>query len=91
MWRDLELFELYRWALAIVCTVYAAIRIGQTLAGWLRYFGSGRHTMVLGRYAGILLLRLQIRRFAWDLGQIGALLAVLGGVLYLHRLLGTPA
>jgi len=87
MLGDLDFFVLYRWALATVCAIYAAVRSGQSLWRWLGYFSSSRHTAVLGRYAGILLLRLKIRRFTSDFCQIALLLLVLGCVVYWHRVL----
>ena len=80
-----DLFDLYRWLLAIVCAVYTVVCVWQSLWRWLNYFGSSRHTAFLGRYAGVLLLRMRFRRFAWDLCQIAVLLAMLGVVLYRHR------
>ena len=85
---DGELFVLYRWLLAIVGAVYTVVQTGRSLWRWLGYFGSSRRTAVLGRYTGLLLLRVRLRRLAWDLGQIAVLLAVLGYVIYLHRTLG---
>jgi hypothetical protein len=85
---DVDLFVLYRWSLAIVCAVYTVVRTGQSLWGWLAFFSQSRRTAVLGRYAGVLLLRTRMQRFAWELGQIAVLSAVLGYVIYLHRTLG---
>lgn len=85
MLGDTELFVMYRWILAGVCTVYTMVCVGQSLWRWLDYFGSSRRTMVLGRYAGVLMLRLRLRRFGWELGQIAVLLAILCYVVYLHR------
>ena len=82
---DVDLFVLYRWLLAIVCTVYTVVRTGQSLWRWLAYFSSSRHTAVLGRYTALLLVRLRARRFGWELCQIAVLLAVLGYVIHLHR------
>ena len=80
-----DLFVMYRWLLVIVCTVYTLLCLGQTLFGWLLYFGQSRRTQVLGHYAFVLLLRTRFRRFSRDLWEIGALLAILGVVVYLHR------
>ena len=84
----LDLFEFYRWLLAIVCAVYTVVQVARSLWVWLAWFGSSRQTAVLGRYTAVLLLRLRLRRFARDLGQIVVLLAMLAGVLYLHRWVG---
>ena len=84
---DGDLFVLYRWMLAGVCTIYTIVCIGQSLLRWLDFFSTSRQTVLLGRYAGLLLLRVRLRRLAWDLAQIVALLAVLACVVYLHRTL----
>ena len=81
---ELDLFVTFRWMLATICTVYAAVCIWQSLWGWLNYFSSSRQTAVLGRYTVVLLLRLKIRRFAGELLQIAAWLLVLGLLVYLH-------
>lgn len=84
---DFDLFIVYRWLLALVCTVYVIVTVGQSLLGWWSYFHSSRYTAVLGRYTAVLLLRIRVRRFAWELFQIAVLLLVLGGLLYGHRIL----
>jgi hypothetical protein len=85
MAREPDLFEVYRWLLLIVGTVYTIVCLGQVLWRWLDYFGQSRPKRVLGHYAVVLLLRTRLRRFAWDLCQVGALLAVLLYIIYLHR------
>ncbi len=85
MLADLQIFATFRWLLAIVCTVYTIIVTGQTLRGWLVYFMSGRHEQFLGRYTLALLLRTRFRQFAWELTQIGGLLAALCFLVYAHR------
>ena len=84
---DFDLFIVYRWLLALVCTIYVVVTVGQSLLGWWIYFHGSRYTAVLGRYTAVLLLRIRIRRFAWDLCQIVVLLVVLGAILYGHRFL----
>ncbi|HSW46375.1 MAG TPA: hypothetical protein VLM89_12475 [Phycisphaerae bacterium] len=89
MW-DLDFFETFRWLLAMVCTVYAAVVTWRSLVGWLAYFQSSRETAVLGRYTLVLLLRMRVRRFAGELLQIVVLTAILILLLYAHRG-GSPA
>lgn len=86
--QEPDLFEMYRWLLVIVGTVYTLICMAQTLFRWLDYFSESRRKQVLGHYAVVLLLRIRLRQFAWDLCQIAALLAVLAMVIYAHRWLG---
>ena len=85
MTREPDLFEMYRWLLVIICSVYTLVCISQSLYGWIAYFGQSRRTQVLGRYAFVLLIRTRLKRFRRDLWQIGLLLAILGIVVYAHR------
>jgi hypothetical protein len=89
VWTDLDLFQMYRWLLALVCTVYAAVVTVRSLGSWLAYFRESRQTAVLGRYTLVLLLRMRLRRFGGELIQIGLLLVVLIGLIYAHRGVGS--
>ena len=84
MIADLEIFGTYRWLLAIVCTVYAAVLTAQWLWSWLKWFASSRQTAVLGRYASLLLIRIRFLRFGWELVQILVLLGAFFYVVSLH-------
>jgi hypothetical protein len=84
MIADFDLFVTFRWLLATVCSVYAAIVTWRSLVGWLTYFRSSRQTAVMGRYTLVLLLRLRLRRFAGELLQIAAWTALLILLLYAH-------
>ncbi len=88
MLADVDLFNMFRWVLGTVCTIYALVVSWQSLWAWLNYFSSSRNAAVLGRYAFVLLVRLKLRRFAGDLAEIGLLLAMLGGIVYVHRHVG---
>jgi hypothetical protein len=85
MLADAQIFATYRWLLAVICTIYTLIVTWQTLRSWLLYFASGRQSQILGRYTVALLLRVRLRRFAWELAQIGGLTAVLILLLYAHE------
>ena len=85
MLADLDLFVTFRWTLATVCTIYAVVVTVQSLWDWLAWFSSSRETAVLGRYTLVLLLRLRLRRFGWELLQIVGLVILFTGVVYLHR------
>jgi hypothetical protein len=85
-----DLFEMYRWLLVIVCTVYTLVFVSQSLYGWVEYFSQSRRTQVLGHYAVVLLLRMRLKKFRRDLWQIGLLLAILGAIIYAHRGLQVP-
>lgn len=80
-----DLFETFRWLLAIVCSIYAAVCIWRSLIGWLTYFASSRQTAILGRYTLVLLLRVRARRFAAEVLQIVVLTVILLLLLSLHR------
>ncbi len=81
---EFDLFAMYRWTLATMCTVYVVVVTVHSLVGWLRYFGSSRYTAVMGRYTYVLMLRVRIWRFGWELLQIVFLLAVFGLIVYAH-------
>ena len=82
---DMDLFDTYRWLLAIICTVYSVIVIWQWLANYLQWFQSSRHLQRVGGYAALLLLRLRIRRFALELLQIVGLTVLFFYVVHLHH------
>jgi hypothetical protein len=82
---EVDPFSLFRWLLAIVGTVYTLVCTGQALYRWFDFFGSSRGKVLLGRYTLVLLLRMRLRRFAWELCQIVLLLAALAGLIYVHR------
>ncbi|MHC4442129.1 MAG: hypothetical protein ACYTF1_01625 [Planctomycetota bacterium] len=81
---NIDLFHMFRWMLATVCTVYVIVCTFKSIVAWLKYFQSSRETAVMGRYATLLLIRLRFRRFFWDLCQILILTAILAWVLYAH-------
>lgn len=85
MGHNLDLFDMFRWLLAVVCTVYAVVVTARSLVGWWEYFRSTRETAILGRYTLVLLLRVRLRRFAGELVQIAGLTVVLILLLYAHR------
>lgn len=86
--RDLDLFDTYRWLLAMVCTVYAAVITWRSVWPWLVWFGTSRETEVIGRYALVLLLRTRLRRHTWQLAQIAVLSAAFLWIVHLHHKLG---
>jgi hypothetical protein len=89
MSADVDLFAVYRWLLAIVCTVYAALQLGRTVLSWAAFFWEpAAHRDVLRHYAEVQLLRVRLRRFGGSLFQIAALACALLGMLWLHRWLG---
>ncbi len=78
---DIRSFEARYDAPGATPTIVVTAR---TLWSWLVYFGSSRETMVMGRYATLLLLRARLRRFRAELLRIAGLLALFGAILWLH-------
>jgi hypothetical protein len=81
---DIEIFDLWRYLLTTVVTIYVAVYMLRTLWSWLIYFRSSRRTTVMGHYALVLLLRARVRRFDGEMLAIGLLLMLLGAVVGLH-------
>ena len=82
---DLDLFDTYRWLVAIVCTVYATIVTWQWLVNYLQWFQSSLELKRVGGYAALLLLRIRLRRFLLELLQIGGLTALFFYIVHLHH------
>lgn len=87
MLPELDIFDTYRWLLATVCTIYVTVISWQTLVGWLEFFASSRYANVAGHYTLVLLLRVKIRRFAWELMQIVGLCILFCILIYWHHLI----
>ncbi len=87
----MDLFDVFRWSLALVCTVYASVQITVTLRAWLVYFATSRETALLGRYVSVQLLRLRVRRFLPEVLQITLLLVVLLVIVWVHFHLDTAS
>jgi hypothetical protein len=83
--ENVDLFDVYRWLLALLVTVYTLVVVSRALYQWLGFFASSRHTQVAGRYALLLLLRIHVRRFRGELLSIAGLLALFVFIMYLHQ------
>jgi hypothetical protein len=81
---DFDLFVVFRWSLATVCTIYAVVVSARSLWNWLSWFAGSRETAVLGRYTFVLILRTKLRRFGWELTQIAFLTVALTFFVYMH-------
>jgi hypothetical protein len=65
--RDLDFFDFFRWALAIVATIYATVITLQSLWGWYVWLaGSDKYMTMLRRYVIVHGLRLRFRAFWGD-------------------------
>ena len=83
--RSFDLFEAWRFVLAVACTVYAAIVMLRWMSGWYDYlYASDRGRATLRRYAVVQLLRLRARRFLGEGLQIGAWSILLVWLLSRH-------
>jgi hypothetical protein len=82
---DLDLFDTFRWLLAIICTVYAVIVMWHWFWGYAQWFSSSNQMQRVGRYAMLLVLRIRIRRFVIETLQILALAAAFFVIVHLHR------
>jgi len=83
---DRDLFELYRWLLTTVCTIYATVvtvRAALFYAGIL--VGSDRKAQVVRNYAFVLFLRLRVARFKNELLGIGFFAALFLLIVYWHQ------
>ncbi len=83
---DVDLFNLFRWLLAIVCTVYAVIQTINSAIGWYHFLSPRhRYTGLMRQYLLLHLARLGPRPFAGELAKIAILSAACLGVIWLHR------
>ena len=82
---DRDLFEIWRWVLAVACSVYAAVVTLRWLAGWLTYLGEPQRERTLMRqYVLLHLLRLRGGRFQSELARIVVYGAGIVVVYWLH-------
>ena len=85
MW-EMDLFDLYRFILAVLVCSYGVVRLIAFVWRWQGELSqAGGPTSRFLRYAGLLLLRLRVRRFAYDLSVVAGLFVVLVLLIRLHR------
>jgi hypothetical protein len=64
---DIDFFNFFRYALAVVVTIYATVVTLQSLWGWYVLLASGdKYTIMLRRYILVQALRLRFRAFWGD-------------------------
>lgn len=87
MWlTDRDSFEVYRFLLGTVCTIYALVVTTRSLWDWIVYLSyRDRQTRLLRQYVIVQLLRLRCKRFAGEMAMITLYLFALAAVLYAHR------
>lgn len=81
---NVDVFDLWRYLLSVVVTIYVTIYTARTVLSYLLWFNSGRRYKVMGHYAVVLLLRARVRQFANELVWIALLLTAMAGVVGLH-------
>lgn len=65
---DVDLFQFFRWSLAIIVSVYATIITVISLWGWVVFLSAqDRYTATLRRYVILQAVRLRLRTFWADL------------------------
>jgi uncharacterized membrane protein len=80
-----DLFQVWRLLLTTICAIYAAVVAARSLWRWgVLLSGPGRTTSMMRSYMVVQLLRLRIRRFAWEFTRIGLCILILVVVLYWH-------
>jgi hypothetical protein len=79
-----DIFDLWRYLLSVVVTIYVLLYTARTLWSYLLWFNSSKRYKVMGRYAVSLLLRARIRQFSDELIRIAGLLVTLAALVGLH-------
>ena len=75
----MDLFDFFRWVLAIIVTVYATVVTAQSVWGWYVWLaGPDKYTAILRRYVIVQGLRLRFKAFWGDV-----VISVLLGVAFL--------
>lgn len=83
--RGGEIFDLYRHLLALVVGTYVAVRTVNLIWRWQLATGSAdRLEGLLRRYLVASVLRVRVRRFVFELGQVFLLIGVLSYLVWLH-------
>ncbi|MCP4246998.1 MAG: hypothetical protein GY778_08100 [bacterium] len=83
--RGGDVFDLYRHLLALVVGTYVVVRAVNFIWRWQLATGSAhRLEGLLRRYLVVSVLRLRIRRFVFELGQVLLLTGVLVYLVWLH-------
>ena len=83
--RGGDLFDLYRDLLALVVGTYVVVRTLNFIWRWQLATGSApRLEGLLRRYLVVSVLRLRVRRFVFELGQVFLLIGVLSYLAWLH-------
>jgi hypothetical protein len=82
--QGFDLFEFYRFMLAVLVGIYGTGRLVTFIWQWQAAANGWLGSAVLRRYVVVLLLRMRFRRFAYELATIGGLLLTLGLLIHAH-------
>lgn len=83
---DRDLFEIWRWTLAVACSIYAIVVTLRWLGSWLTYLGEPiREREMMRRYVLLHVLRLRGSRFRSELLRIVAYGVAIVVVYWLHE------
>jgi hypothetical protein len=83
--QPFDLFESWRYILALTCTVYATIITLRWMWGWYEYLWQpDRSRALMRRYAVVQLLRIRVRRFMGEGLQIAGWSVLLVWLLSRH-------
>jgi len=84
---EYDLFDFWRWFLAVVCTAYAIVVTARGLWDWHVWLSPRRReTALLRQYVIVMLLRVRVQRFLGEIARIGWWAAVLAGLVFAHLL-----
>ncbi len=85
---DVDYFQLFRWSLGTVVTIYATVITLQSLWGWYVWLaGSDKYMSLLRRYVILQGLRVRIRGFWGDVAISGLLCVAFLLMWRLHGLI----
>ncbi len=80
-----DLFDFYRQVLLIVAGTYTVLQTTNFVLRWrMATTAAGRTEALARRYLVVQLLRVRLRRFAFDFLQLAVLIGVLAYLLWLH-------
>jgi len=83
---EYDLFDVYRWLLLVILSIYSILVIGSSILGAARAVsGVAPHQRLLRTYLTYQLLTIRLRPAAGELRQIAAWLALLLVIWYAHQ------
>lgn len=71
-----DLFEFYRFLLALLVLVHCVVKLVSFVYRWYAFDSRYRWAPLVRRYVVVQLLRIRVRRFLFEIAQLGALAAI---------------